>query len=74
MGDSERENSDSGTNFAVPKLLTTADVSEILGVPVRTLEDWRRRDYGPKFLYVGRGVRYRVGALEQWILDAELRR
>ncbi|WP_447941610.1 helix-turn-helix transcriptional regulator [Brevundimonas mediterranea] len=50
------------TNHAeavVPILLNTKQVARILGVSHRTLEDWRRKGGGPKFVMFGRMVRYR---------------
>lgn len=42
-------------------------VAEMLGVPERTLEQWRYRRVGPAFVKVGRHVRYRVDAVEAWL-------
>ncbi|MBB4667427.1 excisionase family DNA binding protein [Microbacterium marinum] len=52
------------------RLLTQTELAEYLQVPVRTIEDWRTRDYGPKFLRVGRRVRYRESDVDAW-LDAQ---
>lgn len=53
---------------AVPKLLTTKDLAEILGeVSTRTLEDWRRKGSGPDFVTVGGKVRYRPVAVDRWL-------
>lgn len=43
----------------VPVLLNTKQVARILGVSHRTLEDWRRKGGGPKYVVFGRMVRYR---------------
>jgi hypothetical protein len=43
-----------------PTYLTTEDVSELLGIPVRTLEDQRYRGVGPKYQKFGRAVRYKL--------------
>ena len=54
---------------AVPKLLTTKEVAEILGeVSTRTLEDWRRQGKGPDFVTIsGKMVRYRPVAIDRWL-------
>ena len=45
----------------------TSVAAEILGVSVRTLEDWRAKGKGPKYVRIGKMVRYEVGALESYI-------
>jgi len=52
--------------------LTTPQVAEILGLAENTLEIWRHRGIGPKFLKFGRACRYRRADLEAWI-DAQTR-
>jgi excisionase family DNA binding protein len=51
----------------VAKLLTPAQVAEILNVKPRTLEDWRMRGTGPHlpFVRLGRTVRYRADDVEK---------
>lgn len=38
---------------------TPEEVAEYIRKPVRTLEQWRYRGVGPRFVKVGRDVRYR---------------
>jgi excisionase family DNA binding protein len=58
----------------VAKLLTTEETAEILGVSVRTLEDWRSDGTGPDYVPLGRRtVRYRPQAIDRW-LDTRERR
>ncbi|MDZ5441758.1 helix-turn-helix domain-containing protein [Micromonospora sp. 4G57] len=40
-------------------LATPEEVAEYMRKPVRTLEQWRYRGKGPRFVKVGRDVRYR---------------
>ncbi|GAA1434293.1 hypothetical protein GCM10009616_28270 [Microlunatus lacustris] len=49
------------------RLMTLADLSEMLGVPVATLYAWRCRGEGPSGYRIGRYVRYRRSAVEAWI-------
>ncbi len=42
------------------RLLSTKQISELFGVSVVTLEQWRLQGKGPKFIKVGRCVRYRM--------------
>lgn len=43
---------------APPEYLTTAEAAVLLGVSVRTLEALRAEGRGPRFVRVGRAVRY----------------
>lgn len=47
--------------------LTTRDAAEYLGMKPQTLEAWRCRGDGPRFVKLGRSVRYRQSDLDQWI-------
>ena len=48
-------------------LLTQDQVADLLQIPARTLEDWRLRAYGPRFIRLGKRVRYRARDIEQWL-------
>ena len=64
--------SETSTEFG-QKLLTTAQVAEALEISERTLEDWRLRGCGPRFIRASRRlVRYRPSALAQWCRDREV--
>lgn len=54
---------------AIDEALDTAAASRALGISVSTLEKWRVAGIGPRFLKLGRLVRYSRRDLEQW-LDA----
>lgn len=43
--------------------LCTKQAARLLGCSHRTLEDWRLRGDGPRFLKLGRAVRYRMADL-----------
>lgn len=49
------------------RLWTVDDVAEYLGVPVKTLYQWRHRGYGPTGVRVGRYVRYRANDVVAWV-------
>ena len=49
------------------QLLTPEDVSNLLGVPIGTLANWRYLGRGPLFVRLGRHVRYRSEDLDTWI-------
>jgi excisionase family DNA binding protein len=48
-------------------LLTEQQAAEFLKIRVKTLQSWRVRGGGPKFVKVGRLVRYRDDDLEQFL-------
>ena len=49
------------------RLMTSAEVAEMLCLPVDTLYAWRYRGLGPPGYRVGRYVRYRRAAVEEWL-------
>jgi excisionase family DNA binding protein len=49
------------------RLMTLPELSEMLGVPIETLYGWRHRGEGPVGYRIGRHVRYRRAAVEQWL-------
>jgi predicted DNA-binding transcriptional regulator AlpA len=51
----------------VEKLLGPDDLADLIGVPAKTLADWRSRGLGPTYVRVGRHVRYRPAAVEAWL-------
>ncbi len=48
-------------------LLSAAEVSAYLQVPIRTLHRWRHRRTGPPAIRVGRYLRYRQEDVEAWL-------
>ncbi len=48
-------------------LLTEVQTAEFLNLSVRTLQAWRIRMAGPRFVRAGRAVRYRRSDLIAWI-------
>jgi predicted DNA-binding transcriptional regulator AlpA len=55
-------------SLALPRALATpADVSTFLGVPLKTLYEWRYKSEGPPAIRVGRHLRYRWDDVESWL-------
>jgi len=49
-------------------LLTTKEAADFLGIPVRTLENWRcNQRYDLPYIKIGRLIRYRMTDLENWV-------
>jgi excisionase family DNA binding protein len=48
-------------------LASTAEVADMLGVPEKTLVEWRYHGKGPEYLKVGRYVRYSWSAVNAWL-------
>ncbi|MFO7194036.1 MULTISPECIES: helix-turn-helix domain-containing protein [Thermocrispum] len=53
----------------MPKLLSVEDLSDILGIPVNTLYQWRTKGYGPPGCRMGKYVRYRPEDVMQWVAE-----
>ena len=49
------------------RALTEREVSDQLGLSVATLRAWRHRGQGPRFLRLGRAVRYLPADLEAFV-------
>lgn len=66
-------------DFGGRRLIDTPTVAEYLGVATRTLECWRQRGGGPKYIRLApagnravRAIRYRLADLEEWIAEREV--
>jgi excisionase family DNA binding protein len=51
----------------IDRLMTLAELAEMLGVPVNTVYQWRTRGEGPPGYRIGRHMRYRRSAVELWL-------
>jgi len=49
------------------RALTEREVADLLGLSVATLRAWRHRGQGPRFLRLGRAVRYLPADLEDFV-------
>ena len=59
-----------GDDLPEKLLLTAREVAHMLSVSEKTLEAWRTAGRGPPYVRLtgtGRGVRYRLDGLKQWI-------
>ena len=48
-------------------LVTETQTAELLNISIRTLQAWRIKLTGPRFVRVGRAIRYRRSDLLAWI-------
>jgi excisionase family DNA binding protein len=48
-------------------LVTEVQTAELLNISIRTLQAWRIKSAGPRFVRVGRAIRYRRSDLTAWI-------
>jgi predicted DNA-binding transcriptional regulator AlpA len=51
----------------LPRYLTAREAAEMTGFSVKSLEHRRERGLPPRYVRVGRSVRYRVDDLRDWI-------
>ena len=58
-----------GTLGGLEPLLSIEELSEYLGVPVRTLYDWRLAGRGQCAVHVGRQIRYFVSDVHEWLRE-----
>jgi excisionase family DNA binding protein len=52
-------------------LASGAEVARVLGIPEKTLTQWRSDGKGPKYMKVGRYVRYRWSEVDRWLTTRE---
>lgn len=48
-------------------LLSVDELAEYLGVPIRTIYDWRQTGHGPRGIRIGRHLKYAVSDVTAWI-------
>ncbi|MBC7282636.1 helix-turn-helix domain-containing protein [Hoeflea sp.] len=48
-------------------LLTETQVAKFLNLSTRTMQAWRIKGGGPRFLKLGRAIRYRTADLHEWL-------
>lgn len=52
-----------------PRLLTTTEAAAYLGFDPGTLENWRYKQRGPRWVRIGRTIRYDQADLDAWIAE-----
>ena len=55
------------TGSDTTRALTEREVADLLGLSVATLRAWRHRGKGPRFLRLGRSVRYLPSDLDDFV-------
>ena len=56
---------------ALPEdVLNEKEMAALLRISIKSLQGWRYKGNGPKFLKLGRCVRYRRGDLQDFVLKA----
>jgi excisionase family DNA binding protein len=50
-------------------LWSTTELADVLGVPVSTVSNWRLDGKGPKFIRVGKHVRYAFDDVVAWTVE-----
>ncbi len=56
-----------GRGSETTRALTEREVAELLGLSVATLRAWRHRGKGPRFLRLGRSVRYLPADVDDFV-------
>lgn len=57
--------------MALFSYFTTLQAADYLGLSRQALELWRHRGEGPPYCKIGRSVRYRRAALDEFMLSLE---
>jgi hypothetical protein len=57
------------TYCGVDQLVDERTLADMLFLPIRTLQDWRVRGFGPPFFKLGKMVRYSVPEVLEWLDD-----
>lgn len=52
-------------------LATPEQLSEYLGIPMKTLYQWRYEGHGPKGVRIGKHLRYRWENVDAWVAQQE---
>jgi predicted DNA-binding transcriptional regulator AlpA len=64
-----RTNKDEWKTSGNSRTLSNKEAARLLGFNPNTLVKWRMNGFGPRFLKLGRHVRYRERELELWLND-----
>ena len=58
-------------SIEIKKLWTVGELSSYLGIPVATLYKWRQQETGPPAVRLGKHIRYRPEAVQDWLRSQE---
>ena len=59
------------TVVSIEGLWSPDELAAFLGIPPKTLRDWRFKGYGPSWKKVGKHVRYIPETVRQWLEDLD---
>ena len=48
-------------------LVTITELAEYLGVPVKTIYEWRQSGRGPVGIRIGRHLKFRLSDVQSWV-------
>ncbi|MFE0627803.1 helix-turn-helix transcriptional regulator [Streptomyces sp. NPDC058864] len=51
------------------RYLSPVDLADLLGVPLETVYQWRRKGTGPRGFRIGRHLRYDPEDVRRWVAD-----
>ncbi|UMP04143.1 helix-turn-helix domain-containing protein [Amycolatopsis sp. EV170708-02-1] len=52
---------------SIEGLWTPEELATFLGIPEKTLRDWRFKGYGPSWIKMGKHVRYSPDVVRDWL-------
>jgi excisionase family DNA binding protein len=52
---------------ALDPLVTITELAEYLGVPVKTIYEWRQTGRGPVCVRIGRHLKFRLSDVQAWV-------
>lgn len=55
------------STIQIEPLLTEVQAADLLRLSIRTLQAWRARRFGPRFVRAGRAIRYRRIDIVEWV-------
>ena len=54
--------------------ISSAELADQLNISIPTLARWRANKRGPRWIRVGRSIRYRTEDIEAWLQQREMRK
>jgi predicted DNA-binding transcriptional regulator AlpA len=53
--------------WSADRLITTKIAADLLGRHPAVLADWRHQKRGPRYIKIGKSIRYRLSDIDNWI-------